>query len=426
MLRGSCHPSDVAIWLCVMWLAAAFPTAQAVQHIPPASAPANSPPSLLSREALDDYLTVNAGKPTPLDKLPALARQRFLGSLVFTPKGLASFNMAELSTELTQQEIIDLLQLFDADAYARMATPRHSIPSPQWRDGAHSPGIIELGFDALYHTHRHGDTHQLVPQFNELIARWLDRHGEMSTLPDRELVYLLRAIELVSTESVQSKDIERLQSAIAELHSRQAALPQDHRLLYGLLLRNRQFDAARKHAALYPAANLPKLPALIDPFKENAPAFTVWRASADANTLTRTALDLTRTQILVTAGCHFSQDAAEDIAKDPLLGPIFAAHSQWLMLSPGMEDPQAIREWNARFPDAPAQQIYERNEWKLLPPGWKMPQFLIVRNGQIIEQVAGWQRGVDAHRQQLIEAIRRAGLSGPPGKKAQGNAAYKR
>src|SRR3546814_10826093 len=64
---------------------------------------------------------------------------------------------------------------------------------------------------------------------------------------------------------------------------------------------------------------------------------------AEGNRLTRTAIDLEQTQKRVTAGCHFSVDAAEDISADPVLGPVFARHAHWLVSTPGIESIDAAR-----------------------------------------------------------------------------------
>lgn len=51
---------------------------------------------------------------TPLAALSPGARQRFLQSLVFTEKGLASFKYDDLRTELTATQIYQVLSLFGA------------------------------------------------------------------------------------------------------------------------------------------------------------------------------------------------------------------------------------------------------------------------------------------------------------------------
>lgn len=72
------------------------------------TAPIKSKPEALS------YLARNAGRKTPLDALSKGAQQRFLQSLVFTDKGLASFYYDDLRAKLTATQIYQVLALFGA------------------------------------------------------------------------------------------------------------------------------------------------------------------------------------------------------------------------------------------------------------------------------------------------------------------------
>src|SRR3546814_16145872 len=119
----------------------------------------------------------------------------------------------------------------------------------------------------------------------------------------------------------------------------------------GILLAGRRFEQARRFTASHPDAGLSALPAFEDPLASDAQA-TVWRMNAEGNRLTRTAIDLEPTQILVTAGCHFPVDAAADISADPVLDPVFARHAHWLVSTPGIEPIDAQRQWHHRPPAA--------------------------------------------------------------------------
>lgn len=278
--------------------------------------------ALLTHEALDAYLRIHADKPTPLDALPPLARQRFLDSLVFGRGGLSGFDTSDLAAELTPEQIARVLALFDAQDYARAVQSRHPSGNARWRAQAADPGQIEPSFDALYRLQSTKDVDALRTTFKTDFAPLLGEPAMAATLPDRELIYLLRAIEMVSSDSPTADDAKWLQNVVTVLQAREIVRPQDVRAVYDMLLGRRQFDAARRHASGNPNAGLPDMPKLVDPYSKQAPAFTVWHTDGTAgNTVIRTALDLGPTQILVTAGCHFSQDAAEDIASDPVLGP---------------------------------------------------------------------------------------------------------
>src|SRR3546814_2532642 len=122
----------------------------------------------------------------------------------------------------------------------------------------------------------------------------------------------------------------------------------------GILLAGRRFEQARRFTASHPDAGLSALPAFEDPLASDAQA-TVWRMNAEGNRLTRTAIDLQPTQVLVTAGCHFSADAAEDISADPVLGPVFARPAPWLARPPGTKSTAPARAWNQPLPHPPGE-----------------------------------------------------------------------
>jgi hypothetical protein len=135
----------------------------------------------------------------------------------------------------------------------------------------------------------------------------------------------------------------------------------------------------------------------------------VWRVDGSGRKLTRAVVDLAPLQIVVTASCHFSKDAARDITADALLGPVFEKRAQWLVPAPGSESIDAVRLWNTELPRALVAMIYDREEWSLLPH-WNMPTFFIVREGKVIDAESGWASGDPRDRAELVALLRRNGL----------------
>ena len=78
-----------------------------------------SVPQILSANDLDSYLRTTPS--SPLDRLPAEAKQRFIDSLIFTENGLGSFAYSELET-LSATEIYQILSLFGAERTTSMIT----------------------------------------------------------------------------------------------------------------------------------------------------------------------------------------------------------------------------------------------------------------------------------------------------------------
>ncbi|QDH69115.1 hypothetical protein [Marilutibacter alkalisoli] len=68
---------------------------------------------------LRTYLARNRSKDSPLNLLSPGARQRFIQSLVFTNKGLASFDYRDIQIELNATQTYQLLSLFGVQRSTR-------------------------------------------------------------------------------------------------------------------------------------------------------------------------------------------------------------------------------------------------------------------------------------------------------------------
>lgn len=226
---------------------------------------------------------------------------------------------------------------------------------------------------------------------------------------------LKRHWDAAATAMFYSADSSLLNAALrvfGELHQRNLTDTKATISIYNGLLKARRFDAAIKLTTAYPTL-APATPIRFIDAGTKLPS--VWKLNADANEAKRMGIDLNPLQIIVVAGCHFSDDAANDIVTDPLLSPIFAQHARWLSLSPGEEQLDALTEWNRRHPQTPLLPIYDRSEWALITQ-WEMPTFVIVKDGKVIDSTRGWKSGEAAFRQQLVALLQRTGFleqSGP-------------
>lgn len=197
------------------------------------------------------------------------------------------------------------------------------------------------------------------------------------------------------------------QRVLGEMERRGVADNRARSRLFNALLAAGRFDAAAALAARHPDAGFPRVPRSIIAADPGLPS--AWRLGNDGNTLTRIGIDLAPLQIIVAAGCHFSADAARDIASDPLLGPVFAQHAHWLSLPPGHEQLDALQEWNRSHPQTPMLAIHERSEWAVIPK-WNMPTFAVIQGGKLIDSTQGWRSGDPEFRNKLVSMLRRAGL----------------
>jgi hypothetical protein len=197
-----------------------------------------------------------------------------------------------------------------------------------------------------------------------------------------------------------------MQAILGELERRGAAKPEELARMRNALLAARRFDDAASFSAAHPQAEFTPLPRFVDAGNIAPGQPSVWR-DAGGGRFERVAMDLAPAQVLVMAGCHFSDDAAREIAADPVLGPAFRAHATWLGQPPGAEDPADVAEWNRAHPQAPMLTLYDRAEWPIFPE-WRMPTFYVVRGGKVVGTVIGW-KPADA-RGALIALLRENGL----------------
>jgi hypothetical protein len=392
----------------------------------PALAPAAAPPHagvgaehartapIRTRPQLDAYMKSHAT--TPLDRLSPGARERFLLSLIFGRDGLGEFDPADLTDELTNDEIRQVLMLFGPEivAYAPKSHSHGRAPAVAERTSRMSD--LERRYNQFYRTsidaRRLDDsayTAILAERFDALFLESRDP-AALRLASDRDLRLLSRAAQETARRSLRPEHVDAYRNLFAERKRRGQVGKDDVGALRDLLLATHRFEEARELSTSYPEAGLPRLPEFIDPLAAANGRATVWRLDDDGKSLTRTVVDLAPTQIIVTASCHFSVDAAEDITGDPVLGPVFASRARWLTLPPGRERIDLAREWNRRFPRAQVTMAYDQREWALLP-SWSTPVFYFVRDGKVVDRVTGWRRGVDAEsRQPLISALRRNGL----------------
>ena len=224
---------------------------------------------------------------------------------------------------------------------------------------------------------------------------------------------LLLYWQAVSSTGFYSDDAGVADAAVrvhAELERRGMADTKATERVFNVLLKARRFDAARDFATRHADSKLPAVPQFIDTDAGGMPS--AWQSSADGGSATRIGIDLTPLQIIVVAGCHFSEDAAREITIDPTLGPVFARHARWVSLPPGGENLDALAEWNRTYPQAPMLAIHDRGEWALISR-WAMPTFAIVKDGKVIDSTRGWSSDGPEFRAQLVALVERAGLLQP-------------
>lgn len=375
---------------------------------------APSPP-IRSRAELDAYLGKAVVRDTPLDRLSVGARGRFLRNLEFGEKGLRNFKIDDLSAELTRGEIRAILDLFGMGRMADMVTPADAaLVDGRGDDFASRPmSAFERRFDQF-----HGVSGPMPEEtelqaaarigtaFDTLLPETGDR-AALQRLDDHDLRLAYRAAATANFYIASPQRVATMQTIFGVLETRGLGSQQDPLQLQRILVSARMFDEARRFADAHPDARLPSLPAFTQSRNFSAGQPTVWRMAQDGNTWVRSAIDLNPVQIIVTAGCHFAEDAARAIPQDPVLGPVFQRHARWLSPAPGRENIDEVRDWNRQHPNARMDMVHDRAEWPMFER-WIMPTFYIFKDGKIVDSVSGWPP--QPTREHLIAALARAGL----------------
>jgi hypothetical protein len=380
-----------------------------------ASAPAQEPAAgLRTRAELDAYLAANAGR-APIDALSPGARERFLHALQFSDRGLVGMDPNELADELDDAQIRAVMGLFGPEVLAhapssRAAETRSLERRVVARDGV---GPAERKYTdwykAMHDVARGPDRDAKRAALFDAQLAALYEPASLRRLDDHELRLLRIAARMMAMSTRAPRHVQAFQRIFDERARRDLVSTDDVRSLRDLLLTQHRFAEARALGRKYPDAKLAALPAFADPVGKTVGRSTVWRVDGAGKKLTRAIVDLAPLQIVVTASCHFSKDAARDITADALLGPLFEKRAQWLVPAPGSESVDAVRRWNTELPRAPVAMIYDRDEWSFLPH-WNMPTFFIVRDGKVIDAESGWASGDPRDRAELIAMLRRNGL----------------
>lgn len=204
--------------------------------------------------------------------------------------------------------------------------------------------------------------------------------------------------------------MDTLQAALTRLAGHHPLQAHDLASGYNLLLRGRRFGQAQTLLTHHDAGNTIPAVNFIPLANHERNALTAWRSVPGTLEMREYAVELAPLQVIVISGCHFSRDAARDIATDLTLAPVFAEHSLWLGLPPGDQDIGALVAWNRLHPSLPLRAISSRAPWHFLPEQWETPTFLVVRDGNVVDQVQGWRSADPRYRQQLMELLQRHGL----------------
>ncbi|MEJ2417377.1 MAG: hypothetical protein P8Y45_10690 [Exilibacterium sp.] len=357
---------------------------------------------------LTQWLRDHPAAMTALDRLSPGARARFLQGVRFHNGVFRGFSTFDLEAELDGPGCKAFLSAFGLEEY----TPPCYGGEPEARRRIAAapslPSELENRFDtfiaAAHSKSDEGREKVFVRLFPEAQSA-----QSIAALGDHDLWLLFRAANYGDTPT--ATHVRILQRVFDTLHARKLATRMDHTYIQRRLLAAHLYADARAFNSVHTEAGLAAIPQIID---DAGPAWTgPTLLRQDGNNWRREPVDLNKTQVLVLHGCHFSEDAALDIAADPILGPVFAKHARWLSLPPGSGDFDAVSQWNHSHAPQRMEMLYDLDEWTLIDQ-WIMPTFIVVRDGREVDRFSGWRSGEPEFRQRLIAALRQVGLLDAP------------
>ena len=282
-----------------------------------AAAPAEDS-TFTTRDEFDAWLLEHR-EGSPLDALTPGARERFILSLSFGPGGISGFDAADLMDELSDEQIRAVLALFGPRAL-EVAPPSHYLETRRVEKNVRDPGVIgaiERRYNLFYAALRAGRegtdlerAELTAAQFDTHLAESFEKSG-LRRADDHELRILRAAARRAALATLLPRHVDAFRGVFVERVRRALVSSDDAATLYNLeLARHRPSDASRLRRD-YPLAQLPLLPAFVDRIEPGNRLPTVWRLDAGANRLVRETVDLRELQIVVTAACHISKDAAD-------------------------------------------------------------------------------------------------------------------
>lgn len=178
-----------------------------------------------------------------------------------------------------------------------------------------------------------------------------------------------------------------IQTAIlAELEKRGLANEFKVRQLHERLLDNKLFAAGEAIRAGYPAYDLQKVPQVTgSPEIKEGEAGLYATDGETSLELQKVPKKATRIVIAASPGCHFAQNALEEIDKDPELSPVFARHA---LLLTSKVDMASLKKWNTEH----------RLQYRITAndadwPGVDFslsPSFYFLKDGIPVYSIPGW------------------------------------
>lgn len=377
-----------------------------------------------SRADLQRYLEATPIAESPLSRLSPMGRRRFLEDINFTARGIGGYRFGDLLAELTADEIREVLALFGLRASSGLLNDARDVnrndrpsrwPVPQ------EPTAIGIKFDQLRALERLPEdadagltdavrAHAMHDSYDKLFGA--EESSSLAEVSDTDLDLLFRAANMVIGITNDPKYFDNMDRLLVELQARNLAQKDHYRVVHEALVLTRNFDRADALARAHPSLELAAIPTIVDKVPTDYTGPTAWLVSQDRYQLIHQAVELDApAMVIVTAhpGCGFSREAMKTIESDPVLGPVFAKHANWLAPQDGRLDVELLQQWNREHPAVEMTLAVDTREWPAVDD-WKTPTFYFFKNGELATKVSGWPLDGTGHRDEVVAALGEIGL----------------
>lgn len=394
-----------------------------------------------SRATLKIYLAQTKMAASPLHYLSPGARRRFLASLAFNDKGLASFYYKDL-VQLPIPDADFILNLFGAASTAgllRTCLLPEATASPADRRSETATDVLVapcedllLDQDAYLESTAAlniSNSDQYASYEYQEYRRLLSHYQNVNTLQhlrNADLQILFNITPTVSSLNVENIQLRRdVVLEFHELEHRHIATQSNVQEMYISYIEARMFQDARRFAGQHPKADLSPVPGFKQARALPAGVPTELVVSTTKREMVRQPVYLdrgARIVVVATPECHFARHGLLAINADFQLKSVFGKYAVWL--APGYYglDFDTYQKWNRQHPEEQIGIAYRRSEWPMITY-WALPTFYFFKNGKLVEQLIGWwpnppasykYRDSEGNIPNLKKALRKIGLLPAP------------
>lgn len=223
-----------------------------------------------------------------------------------------------------------------------------------------------------------------------------------------ELQARFDAIQTWAFYTNDSDAVRKLRQTFNLLLTKDQGRRSNFKHMYAAYLSAEMLDEARAFLVRFPNKTIEPLPELRS--ESSGKNWTEWRVSQQTRTLVSQDADLPPGPFVIILGsplCHFSVNAANDIAGNPDLMRKMESHSKWIARIDGNFSFSLFKQWNAEHPRQQFTLAHALQERESLD-SWDTPTFYFFHDGKLISKFNGWPKS--GNWDQLHRALNGIGL----------------